>query len=316
MVQAYKLFNIFFYFILIMKIIKSFWFGGAYISSKKNFGDEIGPFIIRELSGCKVVYSKVIFIEQFISTFHALLKLDNSFFNYLITWFLPFNKVLLTVGSILASSNNNCIVWGSGFIQRKTPFKGGEILAVRGRLTSDLLVAKGYDKINTFGDPALLLPLIYERNIKDNLDGNIRIGVVPHYLDYDYFNKLLGEKYKIIDLSNRDFEFVLNEILSCNYILSTSLHGIIVSHAYNIPAIWIEGVVLEPEGFKFLDYFSSVNIPFYKGFKNIDEIFKNDIQLFFNDNSSISLPNLDISSIQISLLKVAPFPLKEKFIKK
>jgi pyruvyltransferase len=66
------------------------------------------------------------------------------------------------------------------------------------------------------------------------------IGIIPHYLDLAYFKVNYSKEYKIIDLTTNDVEGIITEICSCKKILSTSLHGIIVAQAYNIPALWIK----------------------------------------------------------------------------
>ena len=127
--------------------------------------------------------------------------------------------------------------------------------------------------------------------------------------------ELRSKMYKIIDLRTTDIESVICEILSCKYILSTSLHGIIVSHAYGIPALWMEKGYIDTDGFKFNDYFSSVGISPYTAFKNYDEILSEDfnIENFFELNKECALPNVSIRDIQKSLLSVAPFKIKEKY---
>jgi hypothetical protein len=48
-------------------------------------------------------------------------------------------------------------------------------------------------------------------------------------------------------------------LTSCRRIISSSLHGIIFAHAFDIPAAWVK---ISPrvigDGFKFFDYYSSI----------------------------------------------------------
>src|SRR5699024_4415351 len=138
-----------------------------------------------------------------------------------------------------------------------------------------------------------------------------------HWKEVDRFKERFGEEYHIIDLRTRDVFKVISEITASEYILSSSLHGVIVPHAYQIPALWIEDGYIDTDGFKFQDYFSSVEIPNYKGFKNIKEILKTEeawMDLFIK-NKDRSMINLNLKNIQSDLLKAAPFPIRD-FYKK
>ena len=75
-------------------------------------------------------------------------------------------------------------------------------------------------------------------------------------------------------------------------IFSTSLHGLIISHAYGIPAIWIKAGNIGTDGFKFKDYFSSVNIPYYSPIK-LEEFDLNSFHIT-EVNKNIILPKNDI----------------------
>jgi len=54
-------------------------------------------------------------------------------------------------------------------------------------------------------------------------------------------------------------EEVVDGIRRCSLVATTSLHGLVVAHAYGIPAVWVEFKPL-PSGdrTKFLDYLESV----------------------------------------------------------
>ena len=71
-------------------------------------------------------------------------------------------------------------------------------------------------------------------------------------------------------------------------------------------------ITLFGDNIKFLDYFSSVNIPEYKPFPFV---FEDEFSLEKNinnlvNNEDINLPNLDLKLVQDKLLDCAPFKIK------
>jgi len=60
-------------------------------------------------------------------------------------------------------------------------------------------------------------------------------------------------------------EAFIDELCSCERILTSSLHGLIVSHAYGIPAQWFDvpdaAVGVPGDGTKYHDYHLSVGLP-------------------------------------------------------
>ena len=218
----------------------------------------------------------------------------------------PWEKSLMSVGSILGRGTKRTVVWGSGFMNEDESFQGGYICAVRGKYTRAKLQEQGFECPDVFGDPALLLPLIIESDMPRK-----GLGIVPHWRETDDFISDYGGRYKVINLVTTDLERVVLQMTSCKRILSTSLHGIIIAHAYGIPAIWIKKGYIDTDGFKFRDYFSSVDIPIYDGFTDIDDILKdeNTIRNFFACHTELSLPHKSLPEIQKSLLQSAPFEL-------
>lgn len=278
--------------------------------NEANFGDALSPKLINELTGLEIQYKDADFSKNLRLVIKSFFKLD---FRRLAIPLLPWEEVMGCIGSILKWLPKGSKVWGSGFMNENERFLGGEIYAVRGEFTSNSLVKQGYPKCNIYGDPALLLPLW----LKPEVEKKHPLGIIPHHTEVDYFKEKYGDKYFIIDLRTRDVERIVEEILLCEYVLSTSLHGVIVGHAYNIPSLWIKKGNIGTDGFKFHDYFSSVNIPLYSGFQNIEDILKSETEWrsLFLDNRDKMQVNIDLFSLQKNLLKAFPYPLKSEYKK-
>lgn len=274
--------------------------------NKPNFGDMLSPYIVEKLSRKKTVY-KSGYLGK-LKSFKRLIKYLVLFqFKNISSILFPWEKNLLGIGSIISCGNEHSIIWGSGFISEKEDFHGGKVFAVRGKFTDDKLKGMGFQGTTTWGDPALLIPLL----IKPAELKTYPIGIIPHWSEVDYFKERYENNFKIIDLRTKDIEYVIKEITSCEYVLSTSLHGIIVSHAYNIPALWIKKRTLHADDIKFKDYFSSVNIPIYEGLTKIDDYLasNHNWRNLFNENQEKCLPQVDIKTIQQKLLNCAPFKI-------
>lgn len=76
--------------------------------------------------------------------------------------------------------------------------------------------------------------------------------MVPHFMEYDEIFKEYGSRYDVIDIRTDDVESFIDQIIDSDYILSTSLHGIIIAHAYGIPALWIKKDILHLQDLNFM----------------------------------------------------------------
>ena len=290
-------------------IIKAWWWRGEI-----NLGDVLTPYIIKKLSGIEcenVGYKWTYVLKYLLGQIHHHLPINKKI---LTPFYFKEPEYILGVGSILHhESDGKAIAWGSGFLKREHVFTGKKAVAVRGEYSAKRLHELGYPQVNVLGDPALLLPLIFNEQIPKNE----KIAIIPHYVEYEEFNDKYGQHYDIINMKTSDIEGTVKKISSYRYILSSSLHGIIIGQAYKVPTIWIEAEQLANDSFhfKFRDYFSSVGIDYYEPYRNIDEIVNGDIKQFFEDNKSRSSINKDLSVIQQNLLKVAPFPVLSQYFK-
>jgi hypothetical protein len=128
-------------------------------------------------------------------------------------------------------------------------------LLVRGPLSLAKLISGGaVDSRVAVGDPALLLSLyLPRRNVGE------KIAVVPHFMDYPAVMDMLGSRddVEVVNVLET-VESVVEKLSACRVVLSSSLHGLIAAHSYNIPATWVSfGNRLAGDGFKFQDYLLS-----------------------------------------------------------
>lgn len=205
--------------------------------TKKNFGDALNPFILQYYTGKEVVHSS---------------RVLNLFFR----------PKIFFIGSILDNfCSYNAIIVGSGIKNRASRIfiKPKHVLAVRGPLTRKKLLERGVDCPEVYCDPALLLnEIIHLSGSEKTYD----VGIIPHYADKKILEEIeiihLGIQYKIIDIELNRMDFI-RTLCSCRYVLSSSLHGIIVAHSYGIPALWIKlSDKIAGDDFKFRDYYYSI----------------------------------------------------------
>lgn len=202
-----------------------------------NFGDELNYYIVKSLT------NKSLFNQS-----SVLVKNKENF---------------LVIGSIIEThTNSESVIWGSGAMfggERPLREKPKRVLAVRGPLTREYLLSQGVDCPEIYGDPALLLPRIYSPQIEKKY----KLGIIPHYVDFNskYLSEIRNDSaVKIIKLRGyEDWNRVIDEILECEFVVSSSLHGLIISDAYGIPNKWIKlSENISGGSFKYLDYFMSV----------------------------------------------------------
>ena len=177
-------------------------------------------------------------------------------------------ETIAMMGSILPwAIDKNTIVWGSGALSSKdslwdTIDKPLSVRAVRGPLTRQLLVSRGIECPEVYGDPALLFPKYYSPDIEKKYKFGVILHVSTSINDevYSKLHAVLG--FNILIINPKCFSLwhsFIDNICSCEAILSSSLHGIIIADAYEIPCVWISLNENHPDdNFKFKDYYLSV----------------------------------------------------------
>ncbi len=161
----------------------------------------------------------------------------------------------LMVGSIIQQTQRGDQVWGSGMLwDTAEPNPKSIYHAVRGPLTRRAVLKAGGKCPNIIGDPGLLMPRLFP---VENIGGDGEC-IVPHHVDY----KQAKEQYPhlpSINVLNSDPTKVISEICKYDVVYASSLHGLILAHAYGIPAVWVRlSDKLAGNDVKFKDYYQSV----------------------------------------------------------
>ena len=206
------------------------WSRGRY--TLKNVGDAANVFLFEKLFNKEII-------------------------NYTETLNLGVPPVYSFIGSVLDNSAvKNLTVLGSGFKSDNSPLPvlPKKVVACRGPLTRKKLLESGMNEVpEVYGDPAILLP----KYINPDSTKKYRMGIIPHYTDKkNHQVQVLASSgdVKIIDVFS-DIDVFIAEIKACDFTISSSLHGIIISHAFGIPSGWLKlSDNLAGGGYKFMDY--------------------------------------------------------------
>lgn len=219
--------------------IKLYWWQGegATDSAKQNFGDYLSPLIVEMVSGKKVVYAE------------------------------PKKADMIAIGSILSRERKakgillkrHLHIWGSGTDRSSRIFSGHHTYhAVRGKITQSQIYKARQNP--ALGDPGLLVDQFYDGKAKP--DKQFRLGIIPHFVDQKdpRITALASlERTKVIDVFSPAKQ-VVNEILQCEFILSSSMHGLIISDSFGIPnrrLLLSSGIISD---LKFEDYYSAFGL--------------------------------------------------------
>lgn len=225
-----------------------------------NMGDLLNKDMLEDLFGISVVQSTISEGGNMLAIGSGLNKLLYSS-----------DKKIKTKQAIRKLFNSKTFyVWGSGFMRYPNGkdnnfiFRNIKFLSLRGELTKrriENILGKELD-VPT-GDGGLLA----NRWLEKMPQPKYRIGIIPHFKEKESpLVHEIKEFYKdsvIIDLSENPKDVVRN-IASCEMILSSSLHGLIISDSFHIPnkhiMLYSFGQKMIGDGYKFADYYSSYGL--------------------------------------------------------
>lgn len=191
----------------------------------KNFGDVLTPVILRHLG-------------------HELERVDRGV-----------HGKVLAIGSVMNALRPGDVVWGTGVQHDRRYQSTATFLAVRGPLTRSCI--DGVTVPQVYGDPALLLPEVYNPEV----EVAHRVGIMPHFVDATPARKRYPDAL-YIDVRG-GWRRVVRQMKACERIITTSLHGVIAADAYGIPVTWHASYsdALVSTNLKFQDYYLGTGRP-------------------------------------------------------
>lgn len=196
-----------------------------------NIGDALTPWLIEKITGQMPLY---------------------------VPYGVEYPKFMVS-GSILNHAVPYTIVWGAGIADsndiihtRNIWGKNIDIRATRGPYSARRARIQAGIPVDHVGDPAWLMPKFYipvSRSL-------YKVGIIPHYVHHVEAAQWIGERtdIKLINVFDTPENFV-DDLLSCDVVYSSSLHGLIIADAYGIPSQWMDGTAkLGGDGIKFHDH--------------------------------------------------------------
>lgn len=246
------------------------WWSMKRKDKKENLGDYLSYVIVQEMLKKKKI------------------KLDTS---------VSKTKHLYGIGSIIQGGAQNATIWGSGLKNGNKDFnwlvrltRKLDVRLVRGPETRNALINNGYKCPEKYGDPALIMPLIYKpKNVKKTKDYLVILHHETNLEIKDYLSPICVGYKEFID-----------ELCTAKLVISSSLHGIILAETYGIPAV----LLMDKETnnmFKYNDYYHSTGRYSYPIAKSVDEAL-----------SMEPAPLPDFTELRNNILETFPYDLWEE----
>lgn len=206
-------------------------------STQRNFGDYLSPLLVEMLAEKPVVYAPV----------H---KAD-----------------MMAIGSILPRESKarrfflprRLHIWGAGTDAPGLSFSARHHYhALRG--VKSLEQVAGVRGTPALGDPGLLAEHWWAGRPKP--EKRYRVGLIPHYVDQNNPQVQAAAKLEGVCLIDVFWpvEDVLRAIQSCDFILSSSMHGLIVADSFSVPNRRLRLSAGLISDFKFVDYYSAFSL--------------------------------------------------------
>lgn len=204
--------------------MRAYWFG-----MEPNFGDMLTPYIIRRMFGVQLEPCR------------------------------PDEAELFSIGSVASAIPEGFTghILGTGIMSEgeRYDWTAANVIGLRGHLTAERVKHCGNPVL---GDPALILDRFAQK-----VQRKWALGIIPHYVDKDNEQVALWAEVPrvcIVDIQANPDE-VMAQVAACETIVSSSLHGLVLADALEIPNKWVcLSDKIGGGNFKFHDYYSVFGI--------------------------------------------------------
>ncbi|TDK50410.1 polysaccharide pyruvyl transferase family protein [Antarcticimicrobium luteum] len=191
-----------------------------------NFGDEIGPMVVDAVCRKSSISLKIIPSGQ------------------------PLKAKIFAVGSVLHEARGSDVIWGVGVNSKHASIlpRSSDIRfnAVRGPLTRSVVRDQGFECPEVFGDPGLLFPMLFDKEIRTRRgeleraahDLGVRMPetiVIPNINDdrfLPYFSEPQLDGSIMFIRPHLDPITVAAYISASSRVISSSLHGLVFADVY------------------------------------------------------------------------------------
>ncbi|MCB7039390.1 polysaccharide pyruvyl transferase family protein [Eggerthella sinensis] len=214
-------------------------------------------------------------------------------------------KHLMAIGSVAGRGIFDTTIWGSGVhkhemighIKAQRGIRNCDIRTVRGPITREVFLSSGYECPLSYGDPAVLMPLIYPRQSREKRH---KVSLVLHHAN-STDSLYLPDNCNMLNIKTLDYAAFIDGILESELVISSSLHGIILAEAYGVPCVFMcLGKVIEDQLMKFEDWYQSTGRSDIVITHSLEEALK---------TTPMKLPDLD--AMRKNLIESFPYDLWE-----
>jgi pyruvyltransferase len=159
-------------------------------------------------------------------------------------------KRMLAIGSIAHFAQDGDVLWGTGVNGKidlaRITARNIDVRAVRGPKTAAVLKDLGVPVPAIYGDPGLLVPRYFGERFQRTASRDYII--VPNLHDLS----LVADRPETVS-PLLGWNVVVEAITSSKFVVSSSLHGIVIAEAFGIPARYVRLSETESR-FKYDDY--------------------------------------------------------------